>query len=528
MDPRARARYLSTGILALTPKAFGVEYDVVGGGSGVAPKAFEEVGSIAAVCITGPLEQHPHYFWDDYESIEGRARAAFASSSRAVALRINSPGGAAAGCFELARSLRAMADDSGKPLGVFVDGCAASAAFAIACAATAGIWAPPTSTVASLAVYETIVDQTALDAAMGLKFLFIPSSGADLKLAGNSHVPASEAVVQHTQTQVDLLTDLFYALIEEMRGVPQAQTRALRGAALLASQGAENGLIDGLRSWSEFLSELEAPEKKPMKNVTALAALALAASAGSRAAKATDDEWKALRTLAESEDEDKRKAAKKMLAAMTDGDGEGGGEGGEESDEDKKARAEKEEKEEQARAAAAATGAQASSAGAAPQASANEIKLAQRVQALETSAAEKELAGKRAALLAQRPDFSAEVRATLASANIEVLEKAVATWPRVNVDPRAAAAAATPGFVPGQLDSANGGIRPEHQAMLDRIGRSGVSAKQARIEGSALVLDPMSPESAAKRMKDMVEQGIAPSGPQDFARISNSEFKVKK
>jgi ClpP class serine protease len=538
-----RARYLSTGFLALAPRAFGQEFDVKVEPSGdVAAKGFEQVGQVAVIRIQGPLEQHPNRCWQDYETLHAQAAAAFASQARAVALSINSPGGAAAGCFELSRALRAMSLEARKPLGVFIDGMACSAAYALAASATAGIHAPPTSTVASLAVYETMIDQTALDQAMGLRFLFVSSEGADLKLTGNVHIAPSEAQVAHTQAQVNLLTDYFYGLVEEMRGVPLDTIRSLRGATLLATQGADKGLVDVINDWNGFLASLEnAKAPKDGKTMSVQAKSKTETEAKEKAP--WEEALKTLLSAAEGDDEDQKAKAKRMLKAMMSDDdepqddkdkGEAESKRAEAQEEAKKAeaqeeakKAESEEESKKAKRAEAEEEARKAQARASAGAS-TDLDLARRVHELEVERVNEKEAAERKALLDSRPDFSPQVRASLEKAAIPFIKDAVKSWPRVTVTPGAAAAAAQPGATPGATDGAQPGIRPEYQALLDRMGKRGPQVAQARVEGTSLVLDNMSSEAAAKRLQELTAQGVRPQGtPHDMARISSTVFRTQ-
>lgn len=470
-----RARFLESGYLAIDPKAFGAEFAAAGPGA----RPFEELDGIARVRIEGPLTTHPEkifdpfmfaeiVLWDSYDAIEERARAAFDSPARAVELSINSPGGHAAGSIELARSLRAMSLETRKPLGVFVDGCAASAAYAIASCATAGIWAPPTSTVGSIGVYETHVDTTVRDEAQGVKFTIIPTTGADLKLEGNSHVPFTEAMAKHVQEKVDLLTDLFDAVVEEFRGIPRAELRAMRGASFIAPQGLERRLVDGLRTYGDFATELRKgkPTMPTAKTKTPNAQ-----------AKATDEEWAALRTLAESDDDDKRKMAKKMLGTML-GDGGDGGEGGD-SDEDKtkkdeeaKAKAEQDKKDQEAKAQALA---------------ANSLELAREVAQgkAEVAALRAEIeAGRdrqaRAQVYAGRPDLTDAQKKILDELPVEKAKALLETWPRVTASARSSVrAASTPGTRGAgdrQVASSAGTLTEAQQKIIDAKRRRRLGA----------------------------------------------------
>jgi ClpP class serine protease len=173
-----KATYMNMGCQAMAQAAWGAVYDLA------PPVPYEICGSVAVVCISGPLVEHLDPFWQSYECIEQDARAAFASEAKSVLLRINSRGGDAAGCMELARTLRQLSEETGKPLVTYADGMMASAAYAIGSAAQE-IVCPPTATVGSIGVFEPIIDLTEQDRAAGVKITFVASG--KLKLAGNPY-----------------------------------------------------------------------------------------------------------------------------------------------------------------------------------------------------------------------------------------------------------------------------------------------------------------------------------------------------
>ena len=505
----ARAKFTPSGLLAITLAAFGEEFDVKG-----PMQPVERVGAVGVVGICGPLLEHPNPDWDDYDSIQQRAQVAFLDPEvQVVALRINSPGGAAAGCIELARALRDMSEETRRGIAVFVDGMAASAAYAIASCATLGIFSPPTSTVGSMAVYKTQVDQTALDRAMGLKFEFIASDGADLKLAGNPHIAMTDEVRVHEQEKVNLMTDLFYSLVEEMRGISRAQSTALRGAALLASQGLENGLVNELKAYGAFLSDLQTPLGRKPTNMPPKTSTAAQA-------KASDKEWEALRTLAESDDESKRKMARKMLATMLGEGGEGGEGGGSDPEKDKKdeearAKAEQDKKDEEAKAAAAK---QDEEAKAKALADAGTLAVAQELQTVKAELATERAArvaseqatavakaeAQKTTLLASRPDFSDALRATLAKLPLADIQAAVKDLPRVHAGPRAAAAATlTPPTRGAEATVATAVLSERQQSVLDGLRRKPRTASAEHGSDGSLTLHLLTPEAAQARLEEL-------------------------
>ncbi|HVH50717.1 MAG TPA: S49 family peptidase, partial [Gaiellaceae bacterium] len=252
-----RGRFVKPGYLALSPKAFGLEFAFFERPA----REVTTVGNVAVVEITGPLTHRSDYFWDSYEGIEARARAAFESDARAVCLRIDSPGGDVAGCFELARALRNMSAESGKELVAFCEGLCASAAYALACGATR-IVAPGTANVGSVGVFEAMVDTVAADVAMGVRFIMV-ASGAR-KLDGHPHVPPTEAGVAAMQEKIDILAEQFFDLVAELRGLDPIDIRAIEGELLVAPQALTRGLIDSLGVYAETLESLQGETSMPV------------------------------------------------------------------------------------------------------------------------------------------------------------------------------------------------------------------------------------------------------------------------
>ena len=213
--------------------------------------------------------------------------------------------------------------------------------------------------------------------------------------------------------------------------------------------------------------------------VTALATR-VAASAQEGTEKTVMDraEMKAaLKKMAEGEDENCAKAAKAALAAFEDeekGDDEkkkdeettkttnDGGEGG--GDEKKK--------DEETTVAASSV---------AP--TERELNLARRVTELEARETERDERDKREKLLATRPDFSKEVRATLDQAPLKVVQEACKNWPRSGKGGvRDAQGATTIQATRGETQSEEGGGDDEEKRRVDEL--MGMTAPQDHIRSS--------------------------------------------
>ncbi len=128
---------------------------------------------IAVIPIMGTLVRRSHGLnalsgLCSYHEIQNMAEDAFTNPEvKAVLLEIDSCGGEAGGVFDLAESLRDMAESTSKPLWAIADEAALSAAYAIACSAER-IIVPRTGEVGSIGVVALHVDESAADAKDGL------------------------------------------------------------------------------------------------------------------------------------------------------------------------------------------------------------------------------------------------------------------------------------------------------------------------------------------------------------------------
>lgn len=483
---RVSARFAQPGVLAILPSAWGLEFAIMGPVE--EPEPFERVGNWAVVDVGrgAPMVQRKDWCWDSYEGIGERAKAAFASDAAQIALRIDSPGGEVSGCFELARELRALAESTGKPLLAYVLGTCCSAAFAIACAADE-VATPETGQVGSVGVMAVSVDQSALDRAMGLA-ITVFTSGAR-KTDGNPHQPLTEAATANIQARIDHMAEIFFDLVKDRRGI---EAKALEGNVFVGSAAVAAGLADRVASWSELVKDAELGH-----------ILSHQPSEGTAMSK-TDEAYGALKKAAEGDDED-AKRAKKALKAWDD------------SEKPKDDKDEEEKKKAAASAAAAKAEDDKKKDEEAKALAANALALAAKVQALEADAAKSklEIAAKeegiaRAALFARRPDFSAEVRATLAHVSIAALTEAVEKWPRASADPKAAANALTPSPTGGEKRAAYvPNLTAEERAILARLEPGPKQSAVAVMQGTQMSMPTgITQEEAAARAAELRKEMV--------------------
>jgi signal peptide peptidase SppA len=166
---------------------------------------------------------------------------------KAVLLEIDSNGGEAGGVFDLADEIRALSKRHRKPVWAHANECAASAAYAIACAADR-IWVARTGEVGSIGVICAHLDQSQADAKAGLRWTFIYEG--DHKTWGNPHEPLGDEAEAALQADVHALYEMFVAHVAQYRGMtPQAirdtQADMFRGeAAITAGLADRVGTLD--------------------------------------------------------------------------------------------------------------------------------------------------------------------------------------------------------------------------------------------------------------------------------------------
>jgi ClpP class serine protease len=272
IDPRFLDRFTASDF----PRSRSAGYDT---GSGSTPLPYARANGVAVVEIDGPLCQRGDYYWyDSHESITARCLAAAADPAvRLGALRIDSPGGVVAGCFDGVRAVRAAFAAAGKPLLVWAGGDGAySAGYAWACAGSK-IFIPDTAGVGSIGVLSTMYDRVAANELEGYRVVVIRSG--ERKAEGHPDVALTDGALGREQVIIDAMAEIF-------AGDICAPARDTTGAALLAYQGecfygataVQKGLADGVMPWEDFLALCETEAKGIMSKAIA-ARLGIAESA---------------------------------------------------------------------------------------------------------------------------------------------------------------------------------------------------------------------------------------------------------
>lgn len=216
---------------------------------------FSRVGRAAVVDISGALAQRSSWFWQGYDEIKDTFAAALADrESDGVLLRIDSPGGMCAGCFEAVAEMRAMANEAGKPVVAYADEMAYSAAYAIASVADV-IVLPASGGVGSVGVIAAYVDMSKAYEQMGVRIAVVASGSR--KTDSHPAVPLTDAAIERLRGDVNTLAGIFFGQVAQSRGMTVEAVKALQAGTFLGQAAVDVGLADAVGGMSEALRRLD-------------------------------------------------------------------------------------------------------------------------------------------------------------------------------------------------------------------------------------------------------------------------------
>lgn len=228
---------------------------------------------IAIVTIQGPLEHHESWWWDSYESILARIEdactgedlvkeysaawwhdqddAPAACPARAVVLRIDSPGGEAAGATYAHRRIRALRKKFGVPFYAYADEMVCSAAYELASACDE-IWLPDTGMVGSIGVIATLFDRTEQNKMIGLNIELVTSGAC--KADNHADRVIDDAIRARIQKRVDDLALVFWRVVAKARGTSPRAIADLEANVFIGRDAVDVGIADGVCGWNRFLN----------------------------------------------------------------------------------------------------------------------------------------------------------------------------------------------------------------------------------------------------------------------------------
>jgi len=223
-------------------------------------KPYPVTKGVAEIFIEGPLFQRGLAFWgfiwwDGYDLIVERMLAALNDPDvDSIVVRIDSPGGDVAGCFEASRAIRSAIAKSGKDVFVYVDELCASAAYALACCfATKGILIPPEGQSGSIGVVCRHVDMSKALEKAGLKVTEV--TNPDGKTAGFSpYKPLDDEGEARLREMVDTYAATFIQHVASARNIKEKEIRGFNARLFIGGKAVDMGLCDGVASYAEVLA----------------------------------------------------------------------------------------------------------------------------------------------------------------------------------------------------------------------------------------------------------------------------------
>lgn len=184
-----------------------------------------------------------------YDYIRGAVNEALGDRDvRGIVFDVNSPGGSAQGCFELADYIRSVRKE--KPSMAMVNANACSGGYALASAAGKVI-AIKSADIGSIGVYSMHVDYSKWMDEIGISIEFIYAG--EHKVDGNPYEPLTDAVRKEIQASVNDTYEQFVSLVATNRSIDKQAAIDTQAKVLSADEAASVGLIDSVAGVDEAL-----------------------------------------------------------------------------------------------------------------------------------------------------------------------------------------------------------------------------------------------------------------------------------
>lgn len=212
---------------------------------------------VASIPVQGTLVHkfgylNPTSGMTGYDGILHRASAAFADPKvKAVLLDLDTPGGEVSGCFDTARTLRSLADATGKPLWALCCDMACSAGMALASSAHRRL-ITQTGVAGSVGVVMAHANHDKHLQEQGVEVTLI-HSGAH-KVDGNPYQALPSDVLERFQTQTHELRQEFAQIVSAHTGLSVEAVLATEAATYRGQAAVDIGFADERVNGHEAIS----------------------------------------------------------------------------------------------------------------------------------------------------------------------------------------------------------------------------------------------------------------------------------
>lgn len=227
-------------------------------------ETLEQRDGVAILNMIGPLFRRANLFTamsgaTSYDILRRDLQVALEDPSlTAILLNIDSPGGDANGCDELAKAI--VAARAVKPVIAYVGGTAASGGYWLACAASEIVVAD-TAMLGSIGVIISLRDTRARDEAAGVKTYDFISSQSPHKRSD----PSTRKGEDQFQRVADDLADVFIGAVASNRGISAERVISDFGGGglLIGAKAVKAGLADRTGTFEDTLAKLQQGGRSP-------------------------------------------------------------------------------------------------------------------------------------------------------------------------------------------------------------------------------------------------------------------------
>lgn len=217
---------------------------------------------VATINIKGSLNNDADSDWNEWfgmtgypEIREAMIAAATDTGVKHIVLDIDSGGGAVSGVDDTAKLIR-LVNDNVKPVTAFTDGAMYSAAYWLG--ASAGeVYASKAAGMGSIGVIATHMERSEMLKEAGIGVTVIRAG--KYKALANGVEKLTEEGKAQIQAGVDAAYKIFVGHVAEMRGKSYefADSVMAQGREFYGQSGADAGLIDGIKSFDQLMSDVK-------------------------------------------------------------------------------------------------------------------------------------------------------------------------------------------------------------------------------------------------------------------------------
>jgi len=217
---------------------------------------------VATISIKGPLTNDGDTIWNEWMGMTGYPEireaviaAATDASVQHVILDIDSGGGAVSGVDDTAKLIR-LVHDNVKPVTAFTDGSMYSAAYWLGSSA-GEVYASKAAGMGSIGVIATHMERSEMLKEAGIGVTVVRAG--KYKALANGVEKLTEEGKAQIQAGVDAAYKIFVGHVAEMRGKSYefADSVMAQGREFYGQAGADAGLIDGIKSFDQVMSDVK-------------------------------------------------------------------------------------------------------------------------------------------------------------------------------------------------------------------------------------------------------------------------------